>query len=129
MFTDVGKPSTWIRFRPSLCDDCTGGCCTLPVEVTASDLLRLKVISEDEAVGSLKRPAQRLKKEKIVQSFRAATGLFILAQAPNGACVFLDKSRRCTVYEDRPDVCRKFPTILGPRVGFCPHEKKRQPRK
>jgi len=124
MISDVGKPSTWTYFRPGLCDDCTAGCCSLPVEVTARDLLRLGLITEDEARASLKRPAARLKQAKIVESFRADSGLFILAQNHRGDCVFLGANRRCTVYESRPEVCREFPTIVGPRVGHCPYEPK-----
>jgi Fe-S-cluster containining protein len=32
-----------------------------------------------------------------------------LKEFPNGDCVFLDSSRRCTVYEDRPRQCRTWP--------------------
>ena len=124
MDTDIGKPSTWIKFKPSLCQDCMGGCCTLPVEVSAGDLVRLGLLFEDETKGSVKKVASRLIKERVVQSFRAASGLFTLAQNPQGDCVFLDSDRRCRVYETRPEVCRKFPTLMGPRISFCPYQKK-----
>lgn len=121
--SDPGRPSTWKRYRTGLCDGCWSACCTLPVEVTASDLLRLGVAHEDEVQGSLKKVARRLISEKIVRSFRAATGLFTLEHRPAGECVFLGADRLCTVYERRPDVCRRFPDI-GPRPGFCPARKK-----
>ncbi len=101
----------------------------MPVEVSASDLVRLGLMFEDEAKGSLKKIAARLIKERVVQSFRAASGLFTLQQSPLGDCVFLDRERRCKVYETRPDVCRKFPTELGPRPSFCPYIKKKTPKK
>ncbi|MBX9765905.1 MAG: YkgJ family cysteine cluster protein, partial [Bdellovibrionales bacterium] len=38
-----------------------------------------------------------------------------------GDCYFLEaKTRRCTVYEKRPQVCRFFPERMGPKLGFCP---------
>ena len=123
MAVDIGKPSTWINFRPSFCQDCRAGCCSLPVEVTIGDLLRLGFVAEEETQGSLKKVARRLVTQRIVHSFRAASGLCILAQSPSGQGVFL-QHQRCTVYETRPDVCRQFPNELGPRVGFCPYQKK-----
>jgi Fe-S-cluster containining protein len=120
MKPDKDRPSTWVKYRNGLCTGCIGACCTMPVEVKTSDLIRLEVTSEDEISGSIKKVAKRLIKEKIVSSYRAGTDLFMLAAKPNGDCYFLDsKTRLCTVYEKRPDVCRKFPEI-GPRPGFCP---------
>jgi uncharacterized protein len=122
--SDPDRPSTWKKYRAGLCEGCVAACCTLPVEVTKSDLLRLEVVTADEVDGSLKKVARRLMSEKIVRSFRATTGLFILEHSPAGECVFLGKDRLCTVYERRPDVCRRFPEI-GPRPGYCPAKKKR----
>ena len=42
---DPQRPSTWIPYRKGLCEGCWGGCCTLPVEVSASDLIRLALAS------------------------------------------------------------------------------------
>jgi Fe-S-cluster containining protein len=95
----------------------------MPVEVEASDLVRLGVATEDEISISKKKLSKRLIKEKIVSSYRSGTDLFMMEAKPNGDCRFLDsKTRLCTVYEKRPDVCRKFPEI-GPRPGFCPASK------
>src|SRR4051794_17191249 len=113
MKPDKDRPSTWIPYRPGLCTGCFSSCCTMPVEVKKSDLIRLGVASEDEI--SDKKLAKKLLKEKIISSYRAGTDLFMLASKPNGDCYFLDsKTRLCTVYEKRPVVCRKFPEI-GPR--------------
>ena len=39
----------------------------------------------------------------------------------SGDCHFLDRdTRRCTVYERRPDTCRKHPQV-GPKPGYCPY--------
>ncbi len=121
---DPDRPSTWKKYRSGLCDGCWAACCTLPVEVSKDDLVRLEVATIDEVQGSLKKLARRLTSQKIVRSFRATTGLFILEHSPAGECVFLGKDRLCTVYDKRPDVCRRFPEI-GPRPGWCPARKNR----
>ncbi|MEX8496351.1 YkgJ family cysteine cluster protein, partial [Leptothrix ochracea] len=30
------------------------------------------------------------------------------------------QTRRCTVYEQRPNTCRKHPQV-GPKPGYCPY--------
>jgi Fe-S-cluster containining protein len=117
---DPQKPGTWKPYRNGLCEGCSAGCCTLPLEVSAYDLIRLGVVTEDEAAASLKKVARRLSKEGMVRSFFSKTGVFIIEQRGGRDCYFLDpKTRLCTVYEKRPEVCRTFPKI-GPRPGYCP---------
>ncbi len=124
MPVSIDRPSTWVPFRSAKqCDGCFAGCCTLPVETSAADLMRLEVLTLDEAASSLKKAFRRLHREGIVRSYHASTGLFILEQRNGRDCVFLHPTtRRCTVYERRPEVCRRFPKI-GPRPGFCPETK------
>jgi uncharacterized protein len=122
-FIDPQKPSTWKRYQKGMCDGCWGGCCTLPLEASAYDLIRLKLITEDEAASSLKKVSKRLIKEGWVRSFHPATGLFMMEQKYGDRgifeCIFLGPDRLCTVYARRPEVCRQFPKI-GPKPGFCP---------
>lgn len=125
MVIDAQRPSTWIPYRKGLCEGCWGGCCTLPVEVSTSDLIRLGLIDEEEAAVSLKKVAQRLMKAHIVQAFNQKAQLFVLEQRYGRDCIYLGKDRLCTVYEKRPEVCRQFPKI-GPRPGWCPHHKKKK---
>lgn len=111
--------SRWKPWSQGMCNGCLSYCCHLPVEATVEDLVRLGVATGDE---SPKRIFRNLLARKIVSSYRARTGLFTLAQKPDGSCVFLGHDRRCTVYGKRPDVCRRFPEI-GPRPGHCPARK------
>src|SRR5688500_11145121 len=67
---DPQVPSQWTRFKKGDCDGCWAGCCTLPVEVSAVDLMRLELITEDEAAVSLKKVAKRLMKEGLIQAFQ-----------------------------------------------------------
>ena len=119
----IQQPETWPKFRKGMCDGCWSGCCTLPVEVSVPDLIRLGLITEDEAAVSLKKVAKKLSKLKVIQAFQARTQLFILAQKGGRDCLYLDENRRCTVYLRRPQVCRSFPRI-GPKPGFCPKQEK-----
>ena len=120
---DPQRPSEWRKYVKGLCQDCWAGCCTLPLEVSAADLIRLGLTNEEEAAISLKALAKRLIQEKWIQSFNQKTQVFIVAQRSGRDCIFLDENRLCTVYDRRPNVCRKFPEI-GPRPGFCPYRKK-----
>lgn len=122
-YPDAQRPSTWVKFKKGLCDGCWAGCCTLPVEVSASDLIRLGLVLEEEAAESLKKVARRLMKERIVQAYNSKSQIFVLEQRHGRDCLFLGKDRMCTVYERRPEVCRRFPQI-GPRPGFCPGKPK-----
>jgi uncharacterized protein len=116
---DAQRPSTWKPYRKGMCEGCWAGCCTLPVEVSAFDLIRLGLVTEEEAALSLRAVAKRLARERIIQAFNAKSGLFVLEQRHGRDCIYLDRQRRCTVYEKRPEVCRSFPKI-GPRPGWCP---------
>jgi Fe-S-cluster containining protein len=119
---DIDRPTTWKPYRPELCKGCWGGCCTMPVEVRLTDLIRLGFVSEDEALGSIKKIAKRLLREGVIVSYRQGTEYFMLSQKANRDCLFLNsESRLCTVYEKRPDTCRNFPSI-GPRPNYCPHQ-------
>ena len=92
----------------------------MPVEIKASDLVRLELASEDEVSASPKKVAKRLIKEGIISSYRETTGNFMLTQRSNDDCYYLHpQTRLSTFYQPRPGVCREFPSI-GPKPGFCP---------
>lgn len=115
-----------MKYRKGLCEGCWAGCCTLPVEVSAADLIRLGLSTEEEASVSLKEVAKRLLSEGIIQAYQARSQIFVLEQRHGRDCIFLGRDRLCTVYEKRPEVCRRFPRI-GPRPGYCPAARKRSP--
>lgn len=120
---DPQRPETWQVYRKGLCEGCWSGCCTLPVEVSVSDLIRLGLIDEEEAAVSLKKVAKKLTKQRVIQAFQQKSQLFVLEQRNGRDCIYLDQNRLCTVYEKRPEVCRRFPKI-GPRPGYCPASSK-----
>lgn len=120
MSVDKDSPSTWIKYKSELCSSCYATCCTMPVEITASDIVRLGLASQDE-IEFPKKVASRLLKKGIINQYREKTGLFTLTQKSNSDCYFLGSDRRCTVYEKRPGVCRKFPTEMSRKVNYCPY--------
>ena len=114
---------TWVKYRKSLCDDCFGTCCTLPVEVRMSDLVRMELISEFEAEpGNEKNIAKVLIKQGIVERLNHKSGIFTLKRRANDDCQYLHPdSRLCTIYEKRPTTCREHPQV-GPKPGFCAYQ-------
>lgn len=94
----------------------------MPLEVRLSDLVRLGLVDPFEAEHEApKQIARRLEKAGLVEHFNSKHVIFTVARRASGDCHFLDaKTRRCTVYPQRPDTCRKHPQV-GPRPGFCPY--------
>ncbi|WP_370448043.1 YkgJ family cysteine cluster protein [Chromobacterium violaceum] len=46
----------------------------------------------------------------------------------NGDCLYLDaQTRRCTIYERRPNTCRNHPKV-GPKPNFCAYTRDSRPR-
>lgn len=122
--TSIESTASWIKYTKKLCDSCVGSCCSLPVEVKSPDLIRMGVMDEFELDENPKKIAKRLKKEGVIEHFYAKKGLFTLSRMASGDCVYLDQSsRRCTIYQDRPDTCRNHPKV-GPRPGFCAYNEK-----
>ena len=53
-----------------------------------------------------------------------------LARRASGDCQFLDaQTRRCTVYDQRPDTCRLHPQKKSPKPGWCPYGAQAQTRR
>jgi Fe-S-cluster containining protein len=119
---DVDRCETWTRYRKGLCDSCAANCCTMPVEVRLPDLVRLGLVDPFEAEHEApKQIAKRLEKAGLIDHFNFRNSIFTLARRASGDCMHLDVvTRRCTVYEQRPDTCRKHPQT-GPRPGHCPY--------
>ncbi|PHR28755.1 MAG: Fe-S-oxidoreductase [Desulfotalea sp.] len=116
---NVDDLATWSKYKKKMCDYCKGTCCSLPVEVKPVDLVRMGAIDAFELEENMKGIFKRLSKQKIVEHFHAKTTTFTLARMANGDCLYLDSSsRRCSIYEKRPDTCRNHPRI-GPRAGYC----------
>ena len=123
---DVDRTETWTRYRAGMCDTCVANCCTMPLEVRLPDLVRLGVVDPFEALHEApKQIAKRLEKAGLIDHFNFKREVFTIARRASGDCHFLDaKTRRCTVYEQRPETCRKHPQV-GPRPHHCPYGAKR----
>jgi Fe-S-cluster containining protein len=120
---DLENVSTWVKYSARLCKTCVANCCRLPVETRLPDLVRIGVVDEFELDENAKQIAKRLKKEGVVEHFYQKKRLFTLTRMANGDCLFLDSiSRKCTIYQKRPETCRNHPHI-GPRAGFCAFSK------
>ena len=121
---NVENTATWAKYSKRLCDYCGAACCSLPVEVQPSDLIRMELMDEFELKEDLKHTARRLMKQHLVEHFHSKTKTFTLARMASGDCLFLDsRTRRCTIYSQRPDTCRNHPQV-GPRSGYCAFKQK-----
>lgn len=123
---DIDRTATWVKYNRKLCEHCCASCCSLPVEVQPADLVRMELMEEFELQGDLKYVARRLLKSHQIDHFHSQTTTFTLARMANGDCLFLDsRTRRCTIYEKRPDTCRNHPGV-GPRSGYCAFSRRAQ---
>ena len=105
---DVDRLDTWTRYRAGLCDTCAANCCTMPLEVQLSDLVRLGLVDPFEAEHEeIRHIAKRLQKARLIDHFNHKNVIFTMARRGSGDCNFLDpKTRLCTVYDQRPETCR-----------------------
>lgn len=118
---DVDRTETWTRYRAGMCDACQANCCTMPLEVRVSDLVRLGLVDAFEAEqDDPARIAKRLLKARLIERYNTKAEVFTMARRADGDCTWLDaRTRRCTVYALRPDTCRLHPQQKSPRPGYC----------
>ena len=86
------------------CDKCVAYCCSIyeRVQVTPKDIRRLAAHFSVTPETAALRFSKLNGKERILR--RRADRLF------GQACMFLNQdTRKCTIYDARPDVCREFP--------------------
>lgn len=89
------------------CDKCVAYCCSIyeRVQVTPKDVRRLAAYFNVTTKVAVARFTKLNGKERILR--RRADRLF------GQACMFLNQdTRKCTIYNARPDVCREFPDDL-----------------
>jgi len=121
---NINDTSTWPRYKSGMCDDCVANCCRMPVEATIDDIVRLELITPFEATDKVRLIVRKLKKLQLIDSHNPSRNVFTIARRPNLDCIFLDpQSRRCTVYEKRPEICRNHPEV-GPRPNHCAYQKR-----
>ena len=86
------------------CTKCPAYCCSIyeRVQVTKRDIARLAKYFGIAYAAAAQRYTTKWQGEQILR--RKADPIF------GKACKFLDpETRRCTIYEGRPQVCREFP--------------------
>ena len=115
--SDLARTETWLKVsQRGLCDTCQSSCRTMPVEVKLPDLIRMGVVDEfrSRRAGQADRAAAGKKPASSPISI-SSTRSSRLARRANNDCIYLDATtRRCNIYEQRPNTCRNHPQI-GPR--------------
>jgi uncharacterized protein len=96
------------------CSRCPGYCCSYGrIVVTERDIARLARHFQLTLEQARKRFTYRYRTQDIDEQILRHRKDTIFASV----CRFLDPvTRRCTVYEARPGVCREYP--LAPRCGY-----------
>jgi Fe-S-cluster containining protein len=94
------------------CSKCPAYCCSYPeIEVTPRDIARLAKHFGLQYSEAEERFTRYDAKEKVRELRHRRDRIF------KTVCTFLDqKTRKCTVYEARPGVCRDYPD--SPRCGY-----------
>ena len=113
----------WKEYIDGLCDSCLALCCYMPTELDAPDLIRMGILTEFHLELSVREQVKDALKHPGVLRYASKSGKYTLTQKLDGACYFLDKEHRCSVYENRPETCRNHPQV-GPRPGYCAYMKK-----
>jgi len=60
---DVDRLETWSKYKPGMCDTCGANCCTMPLEVQLSDLVRLGLVDPFEVDNVDHTPGKPVKAE------------------------------------------------------------------
>ncbi|MFQ5935043.1 MAG: YkgJ family cysteine cluster protein [Acidiferrobacterales bacterium] len=108
--------------RHQLRFECTGcgACCTGGAE----DYVAVNR-SEQERIRAFLRISKRwFRRRYIVKIDESTEGL---NSAAGGSCVFLDATRRCTIYPVRPQQCRTYPfwpEVLRSHKAWCAEAKR-----
>jgi len=99
------RPTTTYKALKYDCEKCVAYCCSIydRVQVTPRDIKKLAAHFRVEPEVATQRFTKVFGKERILR--RKADRLF------GQACMFLNQdTRKCTIYNARPLVCREFPT-------------------
>ena len=63
---ELDRLDTWAKYTANMCHSCVSSCCTLPVEVRITDLIRIGVVDEFERGEPPKNIAKRLQKDGLL---------------------------------------------------------------
>ena len=134
---NVGKEN-WKKYLNFRCTGC-GNCCRRTiVMITDEDIHRIECGTGRSASSFVRFVDQEEinlpKRGPWWVNFNAKRAVMALRHRPGGACIFLDDSERCTIYEDRPVTCREHPldvdlsdngavqNITLSDIVECPHD-------
>ncbi len=119
---DVDRPDSWTRYRAGLCASCAANCCTMPLEVQLSDLVRLGLVDAFEAEHEEpKRIAKRLQKARLIDHFNHKHLLFTLARRADGDCQYLEaKTPAVHGVRATPRDLPPAPAEEKPQAGLVP---------
>lgn len=83
---------------------CQAGCCGIvPIEKEIWDRNQEKLVSDvlkTQTIESVRPFCEQYNLENIIE--------LVIPETKNDKCPFLNKDFSCNIYEDRPEICRRF---------------------
>ena len=112
IFSIEGKGDLKNTFPVPACDKCEKKCCPPRVVISLFDIARFIDKGLDKFIDG--------SSEGFVELFLSDDGTDVKLSHPYMCpanpdakdCMFLDENRRCTIYEDRPSICRSYPVAI-----------------
>jgi Fe-S-cluster containining protein len=101
------------------CTDCVGSCCKLEIDINKAEYKKLKQLGHSKALTTrsdifIKEYPHHSDKRDFLDKMNGET-FAIIKKGPDGFCQLLNAElRECSVYENRPKVCRDY-EANGPR--------------
>jgi len=70
-------------------------------------------LTEEEANSGLYayREASDTCECETCRKMRESAVRYAIAEVPDGSCIYLDGNRNCSIYEKRPEACRKYSCV------------------
>lgn len=93
--------------HPLPCDACEHSCCKNPW------LVEVDNVSANRLCQRSSQPINEFVQEKLVKKKNHAWGIDQFVMKKETECIFITDSNRCTVYEQRPIICRLY--ICSPK--------------
>lgn len=100
-----------MEVRP--CNGCVSSCCSLEVDITKTEFNTLEKLGHIDSIITrseifIKEFPQYKNRRDFLDEMNGDT-FAVIKQRPDGFCQLLDvESRLCSVYDNRPNVCRDF---------------------
>lgn len=107
-----GKGDLKNTFPVPNCDKCEKKCCPPRVVISLYDVARFIDRGSDKYIAGTFEGFVKLFLSDDGKDVELSRPYMAAADSEAGDCVFLDEDRKCSIYEDRPFICRAYPMAI-----------------